>query len=354
MVGYCLVLSGVAHSIFYLRHFRYIIKDDRTRLVLCLLLSAMPVGNFAINTSTLYSSWHLYGILILLVWAPWSERPALTALQLLFCAAAVFSHPLSVLLLPICLVNIYRRRSRTDLLMNLALILSIGAYFLFGVTGKTGFRDVFGNSQENLTNLLLFFSDKVIAESILGNQSRWLLHLNDHSAIIHAFSIVVILALMAVTCFSVKPQRRAYLRIFLVSMFLILLTAACVLLRNLVYETPRFEEAGFYLDTGYWSQRYFFLQQYAFLALFLLALCSLQKKIPTRRIKLSAGVFLLAYVLFMNYQNRQFFIGTKTKGQKTIEFLRDIDRIMKRNPDLKGRRYIYDRGDNYNIIIIQE
>ncbi len=75
MVLFSLSTATTAVSLFALRRFRPIMPDDKSRMLVSLILALLPLGNFAMLTNLTYSMWHLLLIALVLMAARLRNRP---------------------------------------------------------------------------------------------------------------------------------------------------------------------------------------------------------------------------------------------------------------------------------------
>ena len=94
-------VAGLAFSGFAGRRFRAVLASDGLRWLACLVLAAVPLGNYLFVSSTAYSVWNLLFLLILLSLAGAPTSTASFARRSLAGSVLIASHPLSIALIPV-------------------------------------------------------------------------------------------------------------------------------------------------------------------------------------------------------------------------------------------------------------
>jgi len=249
--------------------------------------------------------------------APLPRSTAARIFQFLFIGLAVFSHPFSVLFIPVSIGLAFIRRTHVDRLFQSGIVVLAVAYFIFGVRpGTVG-------SRINVSSLLTTIetlAHRVVFEPVFGNNLRVALHQahQDPAIILMAAGIIAALAILAIKGWN-NPRLGNRVPMFGFAGFIILaLTGISVVARTNLYES--------FVNIA-WAQRYFLTQQ--LLILFILvahAVSMVQwRRIPT----LSRFVFLMVALVFLvglNLHNRSFFATSKEQGDKTLEFLRQAEK----------------------------
>lgn len=343
MVTIALILSTIMLSIFSLRRYRFIMPNDKARITICLIITLIPLGNHAIMTNLTFSLWHLFIIALFLILAPIPNSNILRLAQIIFLALAVWSHPLSIIFIPICFVLLLARSALPSKIMNVAVIILTISYIFFGVESTTvDYR----NSAEAFFIAIKYIIHRVIFEAVFGNDLRMTLQQSGQILIINlvALSIVGILGFMVILLIRTRKFKLLLPSIFLACIILGL-TWIAVITRSMTPESH---------IVSPWAQRYFYVQQLLFLFLILLHIVQLinwKKLLKGQQIVLTAVT--LCHLFYLNISNTKFFETSKEQGLETMSFIWLAADKIKNNTDVNGapQYMILDRGGMYDIQI---
>ena len=306
MSAYTLVLAATAHALFAHHHFRALIAEDRARNCICIVLILVPAGNYAIYSSTTYSIWHLLWILILLVAAPAPRRPLARLVGFVVGALAAWSHPLSIVCVPIGITRLFVKAPISERVYHGGIVAAILSYVAMGIE-----LDFAGGARPRMPDLaasMELLLQRVPFEAFAGNHLRLLLLSQGMGWVVTVLGALLIMALFALILTSPRPNwsRQAVA----VSYLVIALTMLAIGAR------------GEALLSGPWEHRYFYLQQLLVLSLATVAAytwCAASR--APRRSAAVAGVTALVVIGVLQAQNGMYFDTDRKAGRSMLDSL---------------------------------
>ncbi len=344
MVAFSLALATAALGLFSLRRYRFIMPDDTSRAIVCLILALIPLGNHAILTNLTYSIWNLFVISLLLVAAPAPKTNLARAAQYGFLGLAIFSQPLSLLLIPICFVLLVVRPSPADRIANAGILAWCVLYALVGIrpAGNLVPPDLPAVFSATFKN----FFHRAVFEPVFGDSLRGLLYRTHHTRIVDVLAICVLVLIGAAMVRTRLPGVNHKLAVAGVAAFVMIsATFVCVVGRSMAPEIER---------SPPWVHRYFYVQQLSFV--FLAALCVVgfaKGKRPGKVAKAALVVLVSCYVGYLTLADGEHFATSRAQGLETLGFLRRADELLARgrSEEPYRRRMVLDRGGRWNIVI---
>ncbi len=328
--GAALVARAFAHSLFTLPRFRVVVARDRSRLIVAALLSVWPLGDFAMAHTGVYSIWNLLLGLILLALVPvgafvWTEI-ALLSFQLL----AILSHPLSLLLVPVWIVDLVRERRLHARVFRGILIVAALAYYALAVrhVAQGPFRPDVAHRAAYLLVVRVFL------EAFTG---AWLpveLQRRAMQSLILALGVAAVVlptALMVVYRKRFRtPEKQALLVILGIAITIVWLSAA----------TRRLLPAA-----DLWGGRYYYVPQYLFLLYVMVVAEGMLGNTTRSRGKVAMLlVAVLGWCAVVVTKNRYaWWERVPTDGQKVSAFLSRVARA-ERDPASSPALMEYRRG----------
>jgi hypothetical protein len=109
------------------------VPSDEVRTAICLALALNPVGNFAVLCNTDYSIWSALFLLSWLVLIPLPQRTAAAIGMFVVMQILVWSHPLSIVTVPLCIFWLVRERRWAQRLLLVAMIVGHGVHAWKGI-----------------------------------------------------------------------------------------------------------------------------------------------------------------------------------------------------------------------------
>jgi hypothetical protein len=340
MVAFSLVLSIAALSIFSLRRYRFIMPDDKYRVLICVIVALIPLGNHAIITTLTYSQWHIFIISLLMIIAPLPKSNLAKAAQFSFLALAVFSHPLSIVFIPICFVLLFVQPSLSNRITNIGIVMLVVSYQLFGINSTNISYKI-----DSTTFLVTFkyIVHRIIFEPVFGNNLRVILYDANQLLIINIFAIFV-LCIIIIVLSTNNPYLKNKLSLFSFLLYVIsVVTFISVVSRSMTYGS-----------SNPWNQRYFYTQQLLLIFIFSSYIVGvINWKMLEIGAKIALIFFLFSYVYYLNVSNAPFFLTSKEQGMATIKFLQLANKQLSNseNKEKYPQQIILDRGGRWDIKI---
>ena len=336
-----LLIAAAAMTLFSLRRFRVVLASDAARMTVCLLLAVWPIGNFPLVSSATYSLWYMLLALLLLAAAPLPRSRGAVAVQFVLMVLAAWSHPLSVVVVPLCAYLLLVRRTWTDRLVNAGLIAAVLLYVAFGVTrgGGTGF------GPDTVANTGVYLAHRVLFEAVFGNRMRLILRARGYGWVIVALAVGIAAGIgLLVWLARTRLTRYHWRQLIGVTALVLALTFLSVAARKMT--------ATSHLVS--WNHRYFYLQQYAVLLVTAVAVAHLVQ-VPrwsnwARRLAVPGGVALLAYAVAGTLHNRQFYLTSREESRKVTAFTKQVAEQLRRPvPARTAPELALDRGGRWDI-----
>jgi len=302
-------IAATSYSMVTLPGFRDIIARDRQRMSLALVLTIIPIGNFALVGSAMYSLWSLLLILVLLILgtAHLPRGRARRAGFAVLCSILIWSHPLSIVMVPVYALRLWRERAGPDRAMWLLLILVTGLYVAIGVDliqANKSVPDVFLVSARAIL-------ERVVFEAALGNTARMQLLTAGHIAVMDlvALSIVAVMTVPLIRWARTGAIRSSFA--LESSLVFLLLTFRSVYTR------------GGHLEDE-WAQRYTYIQRTLLIILIFAAVVPalLSRHGMIRALSVTAAITWLV-VLYL--ANTVWYSTDRHEGQRVRQFVRTVD-----------------------------
>lgn len=312
-----LAASSLAFAVFSLPAYRHAVASDTLRAAACLVFALVPVGNDLFVGNTMYSVWSL---LFLLVLAALAEPPAGlwgAAVRLVVLGMLVASHPLSVALLPIYLLWLWRRRDPPSLLLYPGLILATVAYQVVGVRHAGA---ALGPPLETVRLTLVFVLERVVFDTLFGDAAARALHRAGHGGWILVAAGAVSGGLAVLSLYRRRRFDPWHRSLAAVLVYLVLVLTALFVIGRSPGEGIL---AGNRAFRYFWVQRLVFLLLAAFLAERLLAL----RPGSSRRPLLAAiAVGLVLWVAVLDHFNNGAYRVRARLGRQIEAFTAEVRR----------------------------
>ena len=265
-----------------------------------LFLISMPLADFRIVGTLMFQIWHCSMALFLLAFSPIPCKPLKKVLYLLFINILIWSHPYTILVLPIYLYKMVRSESRWE---NGLLAVSLVIYFSFGIEHHS----MHFNSLSYFAYSLL---NRVATDSLLGPFNRlWIQYMGI--SMVFGFTVAAFIASMI--WISWKKMKTEELMWFVVLAYVVLTTLGVALLAR---------DLGDNYHILNKSPRYTYLPRVAFLMMVLAAFFLLFKKSLIFR---KSHWILAGLVLFINTNGMVFFKTDLKMGQSVRDYMAYLD-----------------------------
>jgi len=325
-------IAAASYSLVTLPGFRDIIASDRQRMSLALGLTILPIGNFALVGSTMYSLWSLLLILVLLTLGT-ARLPRSGTRRVVFtvlCSILIWSHPLSIVLLPVYALRLWRERAGPDRAVWLFLIVVTGLYVAIGIDLMQANRPVLDLFRVSARAIL----ERVVFETVIGNTARMQLLTAGYVVLMELIALSIV-AVMTVPV--IRWARTGAIR----SRFS-LESALVFLLVTLLSVYTR----GGHLDDE-WAQRYTYIQSALLIILIFAAVFPTLLARP-RMIRTLAVTAAITWLVVLARVNAVWYMTDRDEGQRVRQFVRTID-AMERNG--ASRRLRLERSGAWSIEI---
>lgn len=331
LIGQAFVLVAIlsaaaALSVPYLPRFRTLIASDRARLLCCLWLAVLPIGNGPIVRAITWSFWPMLLAAGLLLAQPTSEPSRHRWFELVYLAIAICSTPVSIVLAPVCVYNAWRARNTFQRTSSLGLALLTVIYVVvmrYELAAAHWEESPLQWSTEELspvyavTHLLPVVGDRIVFEAFMTNFVRMRFVWRDLIACTAVGGLAALGALILTVRRLPELTQHAKRNADLLAVLSYLSIAI-----TFVSLASRFGPAA--LDyAAYFHHRYFWVQQYYLWLVVAAFALVLADRLPRRAKQLAvAGVVL--YPLVAGYVDRAELSAGLDDREATSQFLRKL------------------------------
>ncbi len=265
-----------------------------------LMLTALPLASFRIVGTLMFQIWHCDIVLFLLAFLPIPRKPVQKVLYLLLVNILIWSHPYTILILPVYVYKAFRGEHRWE---NGMFAASLAVYFFFGLQHHP-------LNWGSLVHYPASLLGRVAAETVVGPLNRvWFQYLEI--SLLFGFAAVALVG--GVIGFSWKTLNAEEKGFFAVSAYFVLATVGMALLGR---------QLGDYYHLINGSPRYTYLPRIAFLMMTLAALFHLVRKFAVFR---KAHWILAALVLTINANGNVLYKTDVQAGQSVRDYVAYLD-----------------------------
>jgi hypothetical protein len=315
---FALAVAAVGFATFSRPEYRSVVRSDRLRGVACLTLAIAPLGNDLFVSSATYSVWNLLFLLVLLTLLEPPVSRAEAWIRLAVMTALIWSHPLSVALLPVFLVQGWLFRSRGSLARiyygSLAALAAL--YQLIGVQHATEAMAFEPLGIARVTGVLVL--ERVFFNTLGSDQlSRALRKQGSEEWIYIGASVAIVVLLALAFVLRQRIDRGRLLSLGVLSYLIVALTGLYVIGRSATLD----------ILTGNPGYRYFWVQRLCFLLLIFLLIEPLLSVFEGRRRAVVAGLLLLglaANLTWLNRMDNRKYRGRPGMGRKLAAFTAEV------------------------------
>lgn len=315
LVASSLSLSWLSRDIY-----RFVVADDRTRRLACVVLALVPVANSLFVSNTTYSIWSLLLLLILLALAPPPTRVAAALLRLGAMSVLIVSHPLSMALMPLYLGGLYVFRKRGPCVWGfyLGLVTVSVAYQRLGMWSGVATS---GHLLDSLHMLPALVSDRVVFSSLCGVSASRALHGANVATLVHTVSAGVAVALAVLV---VRYRQRLDGRQKLLAAVLVYLIVSLSVL-YLLGRTP-----GESVVSSPGSQRYWWVQRILFMVLLIFLANAFWGRVNLaarpRAWRATLAVAMISWLALLNAFNNCWYKTSAEAGRRMASFTSEVTR----------------------------
>lgn len=324
----------------------WLISSPRDRIITGIMLALLPLGkSYMINNLT-YSQWSMLFLLIILL----TRAPIPTSLKsltgyTLVVILLIFSHPLSILAIPLCLIQFALNKQWPQRFCLAVCLFAIIGYQLTGVQHTSSVVI----SIDSLMWALKVFLARVIFESVFGTHVTTLLINGGSFRYVCGMGVCILGLVFGMVLASARPHRNA-----LIAWAAIMSALAIVWISTLTrYTEP--EARMIHLAEPY-LQRYIYVPKLIFASIILCQAAPLFFACTTGRIWIRT-LFLASlffYLASVNYNNAYLYRESVAEGLQVREFLRLAHSDLKRAKEGQSFQSLHtlDRGGIWDIIIV--
>ena len=272
-------------------------------LYVVVMISLLPLSNFAIIGSITYQIWNGLILLLLLFLLP---KPKIIALRLpyvVFIVILIWSHPISIIFTPLWVMDLFLKdKNKVE---NGIFILAAMLYFFYG---KISVGSV-SLQYEYFFNL---FAERVVVESIIGPLNRlFLIESYGHSALAILFALIC-LPVFSQLYISWKKMGSEGRRVIVVLIYVMVsIFSATIIGRGLGSE---------YYE-GSWAHRYTYVPKIIFIVICLISSFHFLKN-SVRYRYYHFIIFALIVVLSLN--SKLYYFTSPSVGKQLVEFVNSV------------------------------
>jgi len=310
-----LTITTITLFLFYFVFIRLGISS-LVSFTLVLFLAALPLGNAALSSTLAWQHFNSVVILMLLQWLPLPAGRTVKLLYLLVVHALIWSHPLSVVILP---VFIYRAVREIDgRVLHAFCAVSALTYYFTGTSGASPDFKYFPFFYDILM-------ERVVLESIIGPSPRAYLQFLGFSGGIAALIVLILVAAWARRWKVLSAEAKF---VFISSAYFILSTTfVAVMTRELDDLYLHFQALA----------RYVYIPKVIFAGLFSLSLFLLTT--DSMRARTGNLVFLGLVLWLAGYQSPVYRTDVEA-GKKVLAFARKIEEAKRQCGDAQPSRVL--------------
>ncbi len=273
------------------------------------IVSALPLGDSWIVGTLAYQSWNFALILFIAIMLPLPTQKVWLIIYIIFLHLAIWSHPITVLIIPPLLYQIIKEKKNR--LNRLLLCVSGVLYYIFGTSHAKFFKvDLFETIQ--------IFLIRISAESAIGPTNRMDWAQAGHTTGLLALGglltaiLLVLLALQWKKSEEKEKTTLATLGFFLIGSALI----------AIIFRVQS-RDLGMEYISAVWGVQYSYLSKILFVFLYLIALRSFAWGGATRR---WVHAVIIVFLLALNANGKQVYQTREDNGKTILKFMQLIER----------------------------
>lgn len=311
--GVAFAIAVLAHTLPVSRRFAGMLPDARARSLLCVLLAALPLGNYALDTDVAFCTWHLLWIAAFAaIAAPPSTRRG-ARLECLGLALCLWSNPLCVVLVPAYALRAARTRGFAR--AHFATLTTFALLPLLLVKAPSSNTPAMGDWLRTTATVL---GERVFADALLGTRLRVALAESGASALIWVAAAVVP-ALCGVAWSRMPADRRGALT--LGALLMTAMVGAAVL--------SRFAHIAAHPE---WAQRYVYWPRAFCCSSGLVAVATLWPTLGGAVRRLVVGLIAGGCALQHTANQPHFYDTSAVQSRQLLAFLQRAER-WRRSPE---------------------
>lgn len=326
------------------KRFSWLIPDARDRRLICLVLCVLPLGKgFMINNLT-YSQWNLLAFLLMSLANPFPEGRWRFGLCLVLLVGCVFSHPLSILVIPLCVFLFFLRKGVLQRAGLSVVMVSAIIYQLTAVNAGVHLRP-------GLDALLLtwkVFLARVCFETVFGTHATHGLLMEQGLGVYLVYAVgMLILCLPFVLSWNEKEKKVVWAMIGALGLGLGIVAISCL--------TRYPNQPDIFLIEAN-LQRYFYVPR-LYLAILIMA-CLLSRVRTTfsragKAMRCIVPGLGIAYLVMVNAFNGHRYGSSQEEGMRLRNFIRQVQdqRERARSGQPHQPEVVLERPGPWDIVI---
>lgn len=327
--------------------YAWLVPVRRDRFIIAISLAVLPLGKELMVNNLAYSQWSLLFILILLmIRRPLPERAAPLVGWVLAVVLCIASHPLSLLVLPLCAFQfVVSKRASHRVAVGLCVV-AVVLYQWLGVNqGGHG-----PPSPGAVVWALQVFLSRVLFEMLFGAQLATTLNAQGMGLAVNCVAGLILFGLVMMVLRGERPKRD------LAVIICALLLAFAIVLLSTMTRYVGTEADRLYLESP-GMQRYIYISKLIFGFLILWkVLPRVERFLKGKRAPAKAILICVfaVYVVGLNFHNRSLYGHKPGEGRKLHDFLVDVeaDRARARRGEPHQAQHTLDRGGHWNVVLI--
>ncbi|MFC1762666.1 hypothetical protein ACFL6U_11370 [Planctomycetota bacterium] len=343
-----LVIAAYGFYLISSSRFEWVISSLRLRIVIAILLSLLPLGglNYVLNLT--YSQWNILFIVTLLLASPLPNGFRARLWEVLLVSLCIFSHPLTIGLLPLCIIRFFVTKDKVGRIIALVYAFLIILYPLITMVYVTLVSP--GRlSHFNLSFSTVWLSTKVfLCRSLVGAFTGTgvvssVVASEDGVAYVCLAGIVIILLTILASTFQHNRVRHLSWCILGFGLALGFIFVSCA--------TRNGDQS--WIFRGNWRE---------YTSRLVCALCILTQLVPVLWQALSKQVFLrktllltaiVIYLIAINIHGQFFYRSPLGEGRRLRAFVQEVhqDMIRAKQGDNYKEEHVFNRGGHWDIVL---
>ncbi|PIQ97519.1 MAG: hypothetical protein COV67_03785 [Nitrospinae bacterium CG11_big_fil_rev_8_21_14_0_20_56_8] len=296
-----LCLSAFTYALVF-RLGLWIVRDRVFAVLMAFCVAALPLGNAQLVGTVAWQHYNLTIILCLLLLLPFPQRLWSRVLFSLGVNILIWSHPLSIVILPVCVWRLWSRPQQRP--EHVLFMVSAVGYGVWGV--HPGPQDF-----SSWPYLAQIFTQRVVLESLIGPKNRAYLQFLEGASPI-AGAVFLVLVLIAWRSWGSRSAREKE-ALMVLSYFQVSLLGMVVLGKHLEWIFLGMMALG----------RYVYAPKVLFVVVFFILAFPVFRDIPRFRILLVGLVLLLTAI---NLNSNKMYRTNVEEGKRIVQFFERVDR----------------------------
>lgn len=333
-----LTFTLIAYTIFFSHKFRIYISSDLLRFGICLGIALNPIGQFHLISHTDYSIWNTLLILIFMSIIRFPKQYRF--IYFIFYNMLIWSHPLTIVILPWLLFFLYADKDKTNKLYYLLSLLNLLFHQTYGVQ-PLNISFSISKLFFNVWHSIHYIVNLVVFRSSFGIHSYRFIQ-NNYPYIPFIYFLILVYAF-----FDTLKKRQIKSKLLT---FFVYYSFSITYLNTLYRGTN-------YISKGWIPTRYQYIQCVLFTVVLIVLITNYIPVLffkfsnhANRMRKLSLLVILL-YFLFLNFGNTSGYHSHKENGLRVKHFMEKLEKLEKEKGSRKGIKLRLEKINDWPIEI---